>query len=278
MGDIINSYIMPHPPIIVPGIGEGRENAASATIAACRKIADEIVEDAPTTILISSPHAPGFRDFIVISDASRLIGDFGAFGHPEIFMDFENNLTLAGEIIKNAGSVNINAGFLKESEKRQYGITDHLDHGAMVPLFFIGKSFKKSEKHFKIVHFSTPFLSSDDLYSFGKIIRKTISGSDERVVYVASGDLSHRLTYDAPAGYSPKGKVYDEKLVEIIKNSDSKGILDITEEEMEQAGECGTRSFIILFGTFDGDKTSTEIYSYEGPFGVGYLAAGIHTL
>ncbi|MHB1485062.1 MAG: DODA-type extradiol aromatic ring-opening family dioxygenase [Saccharofermentanales bacterium] len=278
MGDIINSYIMPHPPIIVPGIGEGRETEASATINGCRKIAEAISADEPSTILISSPHAPGFNDYIVISDASRLAGDFGKFGHPEIYMDFDNNLPLASEIIRNAGKTGISSGFLEDFEKRQYGITDHLDHGALVPLFFIRNAFKKSGKNFKIVHFSTPFLPSEELYQFGKCIRQSVTESGERVVYIASGDLSHRLTHGAPAGYSPYGKPYDEKLVDIIRKGDAKGILGITEDDMELAGECGTRSFIILFGALDGYKISTEIFSYEGPFGVGYLAAKLHTL
>jgi len=39
------------------------------------------------------------------------------------------------------------------------------------------------------------------------------------------------------------------------------------------AGECGLRSFIIMLGSLFGQKISSEILSYEGPFGVGYLVA-----
>ena len=273
MGEILNSYIFPHPPIIIPGIGGGRENDAIATIDACRRAAREIAKNAPSTILISSPHAPCFRDFIVLSDTERLKGDFGRFGHPEITMDFQNNAELASEIIRDAQDENINAGFLNEREKRQYNISDEIDHGAMVPLFFVLQELELLHLQCKLVHISTPFLPLNELHRFGKSIQKTIIDSKENIVYIASGDLSHRLTQNAPAGYSTYGKVYDAGLVEIIRNGDVGRILSIQENDMEEAGECGTRSFAMLFGVLDGFILKPSVYSYEGPFGVGYLVA-----
>jgi len=275
MGKIINSYIFPHPPIIVPGIGMGREKAAIATIEACKTVAREIAKDSPTTIIISTPHAPSFRDFIVISDSESLAGDFGDFGQMEISMDFENNLLLASEIIENALAKDINAGFLSEHDKRQYQISDRLDHGAMVPLYFVKQEFEKINHKCKVIHLSTPFLKNKELYEFGKCIQKSVLASDEKVVYIASGDLSHRLTKDAPAGYNPIGKVYDAAMVEIVLHAKVDEILAITDQEMEDAGECGTRSFVIMFGALSGYGIRPFVYSYEGPFGVGYLVAKI---
>lgn len=277
MGELLNSYIMPHPPIIVPGIGGGRENEAIATIEACRKIAGEIVRDAPSTILISSPHAPCFRDVVILSNAKKMIGDFGRFGHPEISMEFDNNIGMVEEIVRNAREEGIQTGFPSEYGKRRYGLSDELDHGAMVPLYFVSREMALAHKHCRLVHISTPFLPLQDLYRFGKCIQKTIRDSAERVVYLASGDLSHRLTTDAPAGYNPYGKIYDTALVEKIRKGDTEGILSIKESQMEEAGECGTRSFVMMLGALDGHALKSTIYSYEGPFGVGYLAAKIET-
>jgi aromatic ring-opening dioxygenase LigB subunit len=35
---------------------------------------------------------------------------------------------------------------------------------------------------------------------------------------------------------------------------------------LENAGECGTRSIVMMFGTLDGMRLKPELYSYEGPF------------
>lgn len=276
MGKIINSYIMPHPPVIVPGIGGGREANAAATLEGCRKAAAEIAKDCPDTIVISTPHAPCFRDFISVSDNDVLEGDFSLFGCPEISMQFNNNTALATKMIQNAEKEGIPAGFLSKKEKHQYRIPEGLDHGAMVPLYFILTEFAKTGHTCKLIHLSTPFLPLEELYRFGRVMQKTIQESDENVVYIASGDLSHRLTLDAPAGYSPKGREYDRKMADLIKNNRIDGLLEISDKEMDDAGECGTRSFVMMFGLLHGYKKYPEIFSYEGPFGVGYMTAKIH--
>lgn len=271
MGRIVNSYIMPHPPIIVPGVGKGRESEAIRTIEAVRMAAKDIAQDKPTTIIISSPHAPSFRDYVYISDEKELSGDFSAFGDVRTSMSFSNNLELAELIADKARLAGINAGGLSGRIKEQYGISDEMDHGALVPLYFISQEITD----FRVVHISTPFMNFKELYELGKCIAEAVKELQEDVVYVASGDLSHRLTKDAPAGYSPAGKEYDEFLVDKIGSGDVEGILNLDQELMEAAGECGTRSIIMMLGAMDGKKLENKIYSYEGPYGVGYLVAKI---
>ena len=271
MGKIVNSYIMPHPPIIVPGVGKGREAEARNTIEAVKKAARDIAEDKPGTIIISSPHAPAFRDYVYISDEEELYGDFSAFGDMGTSMSFSNNLELAGLIADKARLAGINAGGLSNRIKQQYGISDAVDHGALVPLYFISQEITG----FKVVHISTPFMTFSELYEFGKCVAEAVKELKEDVVYVASGDLSHRLTMDAPAGYNPAGREYDEFLVNKIRTGDVEGILNLDAELMEAAGECGTRSIIMMLGAMDGKKLENQVYSYEGPYGVGYLVAKV---
>lgn len=273
MGKILSGYILPHPPIIVPGIGRGREREAASTIEAMKRAASEIGKARPDTIILSTPHAPSFRDYVYILDSSVLEGDFEAFGSPEVEFSFQNNADLAGAIAGRAALRGIDAGGLDEAQKRRYGISSRLDHGALVPLCFIAKELED----FRLVCISTPFLSFRDIYSFGKCIQEAVAESGENVVYIASGDLSHRLTKDAPAGYNPKGREYDEALVEKVRRTDVKGLLETDLNLLEKAGECGTRSVIMMFGALDGMKLIPEIYSYEGPFGVGYLIARVGT-
>lgn len=274
MGKIINGYIMPHPPIIIPGVGKGRELEALATLNGMKKASEEIAQDRPTTIILSSPHAPCFSDHAYISDSPRLSGSMASFDCPEAKLDFENNLELVNAIAENARLAGISAGGLSERIKEEYGIASSLDHGAMVPLYFIAQAIQDV----KLVHIATPFLSHSDLYKLGKSIAAAVAASDEQVVYVASGDLSHRLTRGAPAGYHPQGRVYDEALIDLLKAADVSGILNIDPNTMEVAGECGTRSIMMMLGAMDGQRIETDVYAYEGPFGVGYLVAKVHPL
>ena len=178
MGRIVNSYIMPHPPIIVPGVGKGREKEAMNTIEAMKKAARDIAQDKPATIIISSPHAPSFRDYVYISDEEELHGDFSAFGDASTGMSFGNNLELAELIADKARLAGINAGGLSSRIKEQYGISEAIDHGALVPLYFISQEITG----FKVVHISTPFMPFADLYELGKCISEAVSELQEDVV------------------------------------------------------------------------------------------------
>ncbi len=269
MGKIISSYIFPHPPVVIPEIGKGEEAKASETINACRKAAGEIKSDSPSTIIIATPHGPFLQDYIYISAEEILKGDFARFGSKEISMHFKNNIPLLNSIIENAGEAGIYSGGLDDGIMKEYRISKGLDHGALVPLYYIAKEYTD----FKLVHISVANLSLRDLYRFGMCISDAIQASDEKIVFVASGDLSHRLSHDSPYSYSPKGKEFDELFIYSIKNLDIENLLDIDEGLCESAGQCGLRSFIIMFGALDGYELKPELYSYEAPFGIGYSVA-----
>lgn len=276
MGKIINAYIMPHAPILIPSIGGEKGREALKSMEGCRKVSRLAADDIPDTIILSSPHAPCFKDFAVISRSEVLAGNFTQFGHNEITLKFNGNTELSEAIIRLAEEEGIPVGSLDFSDRVRYGLDGGLDHGAMVPLWFLNEAFSEKGRKFRLVHLSTPFFTSQKLFDLGRIINLAVIESGCNAVYIASGDLSHRLTQDAPAGYSPYGKVYDEKLVELLQELDIGSILSISPKEMNDAGECGTKSFIIALGALDGTDIKPAVYSYEGPFGVGYLCAELN--
>ena len=52
---ILAAYMVPHPPMIVPQVGRGSEKQIEKTIRAYEKVAAEITELRPETIILSSP-------------------------------------------------------------------------------------------------------------------------------------------------------------------------------------------------------------------------------
>lgn len=266
MGNIIGSYIFPHPPIIIPEIGRGEEKGAMETVAAARKAAADIKRDNPATIIVTTPHGPVFQDFVFINLSNTLKGDFSRFGGRDVKLSFPNDIELAGRIIQHAREEGIMAGDIEESIAGQYGVSREMDHGALVPLYFVGKELN----NFKLVHIAIAGLPFMELYKFGMCIAKAVQESDERVVFLASGDLSHRLSHDAPYGFSESGRKFDELFIDSVKTLNIENLLEVEESFCESAGECGLRSFLMMFGAFDGIDLKPEVYSYEGPFGVGY--------
>lgn len=251
--------ICPHPPIIIPSIGRENLSAVSSTTQAMRTLAKEIRELGLETIVIISPHGPYQADFMSIAGQERLQGDFLDFGADDVSMSFMNDVDLALSIKNISDSKKIPVEIL--------GRDIILDHGSMVPLYFLAKHLPD----IRIVLISFSDLDYGKHFEFGKAIHEAIANANRNIGLVASGDLSHRLTPDAPAGYSPSGKKFDDLIIGLLETGNADEILRIDSNLIEAAGECGLRSIIIVLGALSATEYKFEKLSYEGPFGVGYL-------
>ena len=127
-----------------------------------------------------------------------------------------------------------------------------------------------------IFPFLTTFESPKIHFERGKELIKSLPEA-LRGAWIASGDMSHRLREDGPYGLHPSGPKFDKKFIELLKKKDIKGILNLNPQLVEEAGECGLRSFCMLLGALEESKLNwqPEILSYESPFGVGYLVANL---
>jgi AmmeMemoRadiSam system protein A len=93
---------------------------------------------------------------------------------------------------------------------------------------------------------------------------------DRVAILIASGDLSHRLTPDAPYGFRPGGPVFDRLVIDALREQDWNRIEGLDPDLVEEAGECGLRPLAILLGAARTAGLTSQVLSYEGPFGVGY--------
>ena len=81
---ILMAAIVPHPPIILPQIGQGQEREIRATSAAYRELARRVRELAPETIVILSSHATSYADYFHISPGKKARGDMKRFGTEQL--------------------------------------------------------------------------------------------------------------------------------------------------------------------------------------------------
>nr|MCR5451127.1 AmmeMemoRadiSam system protein A [Lachnospiraceae bacterium] len=141
-----------------------------------------------------------------------------------------------------------------------------LDHGTMVPLWFI----RQKLDGFKIIRIGLSGLSLLDHYRLGMIIKEATDDMDKRVVIVASGDLSHKLRDYGPYGFAEEGPLYDERIMDVCKRAAFGELLLFDENFCDKAAECGHRSFVIMAGAFDGINVKATALSHEDITGVGY--------
>lgn len=256
---VLGAFIVPHPPLIVPQIGKGEERKIQKTIDSYHEVARQIAELAPETIIVTSPHAVLYADYFHISPGTGARGDFRMFGAMDVSFSVRYDEEFVKELEALATEKELEAGTLGERDP-------NLDHGTMVPLYFINQYYKD----YKLVRIGLSGLSVLEHYKLGRFIRETADKLGKRIVFVASGDLSHKLKEDGPYGFAEEGVQFDKDITEAMKKGDFLKFLQFSPDFCEAAAECGLRSFIIMAGALSGLKIEPQFLSYEGTFGVGY--------
>ena len=262
---IIAAYMVPHPPMIIPQIGRGNEKQIQETIDAYRNVAREIASLKPETIIISSPHSVMYSDYFHISPGKNANGDFSNFHAREVRFHENYDEELVSRICFLSDSENFPAGTLGERDRA-------LDHGTMIPLYFIRQFYSD----FHLVRLGLSGLSLVDHYAFGRIIQKAVEDLDRRAVFVASGDLSHKLQSYGPYGYAKEGPQYDARVMDVCSRAAFGELLDFDESFCEKAAECGHRSFVIMAGALDGRAVDARQLSHQDVTGVGYGICSFH--
>lgn len=259
---IIAAFAVPHPPLIIPAVGRGEEKGISETVKAYNRVGKQIAELKPETIVISSPHTTMYRDCNHISPGKDAHGSFSQFGAPEasFWVNYDEEFTTA--LNAYAHKHQLSAGTAYEREPA-------LDHATMIPLYFIQKYYTD----FKAVRIGLSGLSPAEHYKLGMAVQAVSNQLGRRTVYVASGDLSHKLKSSGPYGYAPEGPEFDKKIEEIFSTGNFLDLLTIDRSFADRAAECGLRSFQIMAGALDGIPVKATLMSHEGPFGVGYGVA-----
>ncbi|MCL1793805.1 MAG: AmmeMemoRadiSam system protein A [Oscillospiraceae bacterium] len=259
---VLKAYAFPHPPLAVASVGRGEEIKIQKTLVAFDEAAKEIAELAPETIVFVTPHNVLYGDYFHISPGEKARGNLSRFNAPDTRFEAAYDTKLADEIVGIAETGKIPAGYLGEKDKS-------LDHGATVPMWFINRRCE----NYKMIRISQSGLDAEAHYRLGQCICRAAEKTGRRVVLAASGDLSHKLP-GSSYGTVPEGAEFDKKIAEIFDSADFFGLFEISDELREKAGECGYNSFMVIAGCFDRRKVESKLYSYEGPFGVGYGVAG----
>jgi AmmeMemoRadiSam system protein A/AmmeMemoRadiSam system protein B len=256
---LIGAFIVPHPPLIIPEVGRGEEKEVNKTIQSYNEVAKRIAELKPDTIIITTPHSIMYSDYFHISPGKKAKGDFSNFRAKDVSfqVDYDEEFVRALEACAERDGVE--AGTLGEKNPE-------LDHGTMVPLYFINQYYKD----YQLVRIGLSGLSLPLHYRLGKCVEKTAAKLNRRIVFVASGDLSHKLKEEGPYGFAQEGVDFDRQIVEAMKEGDFLKFLEFNPDLCESAAECGLRSFIIMAGALSGKAVESNFLSYEGTYGVGY--------
>jgi AmmeMemoRadiSam system protein A/AmmeMemoRadiSam system protein B len=260
---LLGTFMVPHPPIILPEVGHGDEKQIQRTTDAYNTVAKQIASLKPELIIVTSPHTAMYSDYFAISPGTSATGDMGQFNASQVKFSQKYDEEFTAELSRLCKENNFAAGI--EGEKPKYKA---LDHGTMIPLYFVNKYY--SPDTYKLVRIGLSGQSFAKHYTLGQYITRTINKLNRRAVIIASGDLSHVLKADGPYGFKEAGPVYDKQIMDVMSHAQFEKLMEFDYDFIEEAAQCGHRSFIIMAGALDRTSVTTTKLSYEGTFGVGY--------
>ena len=303
---IIAAFVVPHPPLVVPGVGSQDDLAKVArTVAAYEEVSRRISALAPDTLVISSPHVEMYADYLHVAGGQGARGSFARFGAPQARCEVTYDQEFVRALCEAARREGIPAGTAGER-------SPELDHGTIVPLHFIwqawdavgsgagsgadtgaaaagagvdevaatagariagGVGAPSPAPRPRVVRLGISGLSPLAHYRMGQLVARVADALGRRVVYVASGDLSHKLLAEGPCGFAAEGPQFDAAACEAFRTGDFLQLMTLDPGFCERAAECGLRSFIMMAGALDRTPVTPELLSHEGPFGVGYGVA-----
>lgn len=259
---MLGAVLTPHPPVLLPEVGNGREREISATDHAMRTAAQEVTRWSPEVLIVASPHTVLYGDYFHIAPGSSAVGSMADFGAPQVRIEVQYDAPLRAEIIHRAGNMGLQAGTLGQR-------APNLDHGVLIPLYYL----RKAGVRCPIVRMGLSGFPALDHYRLGQCVARAVEDLGRRAVFVASGDLSHKLKADGPYGFAPEGPAFDQAVTGTMTSGNFLEFLTMDPSLCERAAECGLRTFQMMAGALDGLAVRPRLLSHEGTFGVGYGVA-----
>ncbi len=257
--------LVPHPPAIIPAIGGASARLFEQTIGALLQLSARLKQHQPDTLIVLTPHAEILPDSFTIhvpqtSTFTADFGEFGASGESRNVRDdpreYPRDRVLTAQLIEAISAAGLRTTPSEDSK---------LDFGTSIPLHYLASGLPNVE----IVSLGVSFAGSADHVRLGQSIREVADESGKKIVFIASAELSHKLTKSSEHGYHPAAAVWDQQIVADLRAGAFEAILNYDPFAMDEIGECGYRSIAALLGAFQNIPTKHEILSYEAPTGVG---------
>ena len=257
---IVFAGLMPHAPILVPGVGRERLAEVTATVQAMATVSSHAVAAQADTVVLISPHSPRQPGAFGIWQSRKLRGSLEMFGSPEDRVDLPLDHAFAERLETIAARRGLHT----------WRITGQaLDHGAVVPLRYLVSAGWNGPT----VILSLKDAADGGCDGLGEAIAATAQELNRRTAIIASGDMSHRLTSSAPCGYHPEAHRFDETFIALLREGAFHDLARIDARLQEVAAQDVADSTTVALAATGYRTDGHAVLSYEGPFGVGYGVA-----
>ena len=256
---IVLGAVLPHPPILLPQIGKGRETEAQATLDAYNTVAARLRELAVQRLLMISTHGiVTLQRYHIL--ANELSGNLERFQANLLTFERDVDTDMVAAIQSAADTQGVPLTATNHWEQS--------DHSVGVPLRLLGDAVPA-----QIAIVSISFRPPQDHYDLGRCIADALSVFPEPTAIIASGDAVHTLTEDSSYGLHPRAAEVQEQYETGLANWDHEALIGIDETLRREVDESVISPTLILMGALHGMDVNPRILASEHPWGVGYVTA-----
>lgn len=249
--------IAPHTPMLLPAVSKENSAALQVTDLAYRQLINDLAAKKIETVVIISPL--GFNqpsvNFFNIAPSYQI--NFESFG------DLTTNLSVTGDILLGHELKKVAVG----QHNIKLSTSTTLDNGSAVLAFYLRQSLPQV----KILPFYPSNTPLNDLFTLGQSLKNGLESSPKKIAVLAVGGLSQKLNKLSPAGYSPKARAWDKKIINALLTQQTEALLQQDDTTREAVKELCLSPVVTLLGCIAGLQYKPKQLSYEYPFGVGLL-------
>ncbi len=257
---IVFGAIVPHTPLLIPSVGKEHRDTLQKTLKAYEALEQDLYLAKPDTICMIAPHGTRYPDAFSINLSAQYSGGLKSFGDHSTTVKAKSDYLLIDHIQRKIRGAGV-PFTLSSNEELEYGFT--------VPLLLLTEKLES----WKLIPVSPSNHDGAAHFEFGRHLKRTLHSDSKRVAVIASCDLSHALSPEAPDGDKPEGHAFDEAVQKAVADYNPQILTKLDPATVQAATQCGYQSMMTMFGTLDGIHVTSKLLSYEAPFGVGYLTA-----
>ncbi len=251
---LVFAAVIPHSPLLVPNIGKENLSQFTETINAAKSIAEKLKEAKPDAIIVLTTKGPTHANGFTINSAPEFRANLEVFGDLVTRWDFCGATELAGRLREK----------LEHKEFVTMATEEGLDYATAIPLYLL------DALKIPILPLTVGGQDITTTITFGKLLQSALLNEPIRIAVIASADLSHRVNKKSPLGYSLKGKKFDQKIIDALKEKNE--ALLIESEVLANDAACEDLPALgVMVGVLDDVSAEAMVLSYEAPFGVGHL-------
>lgn len=235
-----------------------------------KKLSKKLINYNPDTIIVLTPHGVKLEGYNSIY-TSDYCGGTLSFCSNTVQTTFKCDKDMAKEILKRAVSKDIPSVGVNFGTGSGPRSNVEMDWATMIPLWY--SYAQRNTKPEIIVINPSRGVPENKLVELGSIISSIAKESGKRVALIASADQSHVHDPNGVYGYDSNAKIYDEKMVSIVKENKLEELLNIDEELINNAKPCGLWQMLILHGAINNLNMKSELITYDAPTYFGMLVA-----